>query len=51
MTQDPGPLDVAEEPVAQAPPLAGPLDQARDVGHDELVLVEDGPRRGEAPGW
>ena len=37
--QDPGPLDVAQELVAEAPALAGPLDEAGDVGHDELGVV------------
>ena len=34
--QHPGPLDVAEELVAEAAALAGALDQAGDVGDDEL---------------
>ena len=34
--QDAGPLDMAEELVAEALALAGPLDQARDVGDDEF---------------
>ena len=39
-----GPLDVAEELVAQAVALVGPLDQAGDVGHDERVLGVDDDR-------
>ena len=35
--QDPGPLDVAQELVAEAPALAGALDEAGDVGDHELV--------------
>ena len=35
--QHPGPLDVAQELVAEAAALAGPLDEAGDVGHDELA--------------
>ena len=35
MDEQPGPLDVAEELVAEAVPLVRPLDQAGDVGHDE----------------
>ena len=34
-----GPLDVAQELQAQAPALAGSLDEAGDVGHDELGAV------------
>ena len=37
--EQPGPLDVAEELVAEAVPLVGPLDQARDVGHDERAVA------------
>ncbi len=41
------PLDVAEELVAQAVAGVRPLDQARDVGHDEvLVLGDDGTQVG-----
>ena len=39
--QDPGPLDVAQELVAQALALCCPLHQAGDVGHDELRAVAD----------
>ena len=39
--QHPGPLDVAQELVAEPLALAGALDQPGDVGDDELgVLVE-----------
>jgi hypothetical protein len=38
--QSPGAFDVAEKSMAQAPPFAGALDQARDVGDHELVLVK-----------
>ena len=38
--QDPGPLDVAEEPVAEPLALGRPLHQPGDVGHHEV-----GPRR------
>ncbi len=34
-----GPLDVAEELVPEPAPLAGPLDEAGEVGDDELGLV------------
>ena len=37
--QDRRPLDVAKEPVAQAPALGGALDQAGDVGDDHLEAV------------
>ena len=50
--QHPGPLDVAQELVAEAAALAGSLDQAGDVGDDELgVLVERARRRGAARAW
>ena len=51
--EDPGPLDVAQELVAEAPALAGALDETGDVGHDELDVVvgphdaEVGLERGE----
>ena len=51
--QHPGPLDVAQELVAEALALAGALDEAGDVGDDELVAVveahhaEVGLERGE----
>ena len=35
--EHPGPLDVAQELVAEAPALAGALDEAGEVGDDELV--------------
>ena len=38
--QDPGPLHVTKELVAQAPALGRPLDETRDIGHHELVAVE-----------
>src|SRR3546814_7745396 len=37
--EDPRPLDVAEELVAQPPALVGTLDEPGQVGHDELHLV------------
>ena len=49
--QHPGPLDVAEELVAEAAALAGPLDQAGDVGDDELGRRRGARRRGSAPAW
>ena len=45
----PRPLDVAQELVSEATALARALDQAGDVGHDEVgVVVELAPRRGSA---
>ena len=53
--QDPGPLDVAQELVPEAPALGRALDQPRDVGHDELGAVvarrPPGRRRGAARAW
>ena len=43
--QHPGPLDVAQELVAEAPTLAGALDEAGDVGDHELGVV--GPHHAE----
>ncbi len=42
-------LDVREEVMSQAGPLAGALDQARDVRHDELAILafEDAEHRRE----
>ena len=40
--EDPGALDVAEELVAQALAFRGALDEAGDVGHDELGAVAPG---------
>ena len=40
--QHPGTLDVAQELVAEALALRGALDQAGDVGHDELGAVAPG---------
>ena len=37
--QHPGPLDVAQEPVPEPSPVAGPLDEPGEVGHDELGVV------------
>ena len=37
--EHPGPLDVAQELVAEAPALAGALDEAGEVGDDELGVV------------
>jgi hypothetical protein len=37
--EDTRPLEVAQEPVTEAPALARPLDQARHVGHHELLLA------------
>jgi hypothetical protein len=53
--EQPRPLDVGEEIVADPGSPAGALDQARDVGDDELVIVEvqrsqDGLQRGEGIG-
>ena len=49
--QHAGPLDVAEELVAQPLALAGTLDQAGDVGDDEVgVVVDLARRRGGARG-
>ena len=50
--EDGAALDVGEEGVAEAPALVGALDQAGDVGHDELGAVdaddaEAGVQRGE----
>ena len=46
------PLDVAEELVAEAPSLARPLDEAREVGHDELgVVVQSDHAEVAARGW
>ncbi len=39
--EDPGPLDVAQELQAETLALAGPLDEAGDVGHHELPVVTD----------
>ena len=50
--QHPGPLDVAEELMAEALALAGPLDQAGDVGHHELgVVVEADHAEVRARAW
>ena len=46
--QDPGPFDVAEEPVTEALALARSFDQPGDVGDDELGVVVD-PHH--ARGW
>ena len=40
-TQDPRPLDVAEEPVAETLAFTRPFDQPGDVGDDELGVVVD----------
>ena len=37
--EHPGPLHVAEEPVPEPSPVAGPLDETGDVGDDELGVV------------
>ena len=48
--QDPGPLDVAQEAVAEALALGRALDQPGDVGHDELGAVAVPPTR-TTPRW
>ena len=40
VNEQPAALDVSEELVAEARPLRRPLDQARNVGEDELPIVE-----------
>ena len=39
--EDAGPLDMAEEFVAQAGAGVGTFDEARDIGHDELAVAID----------
>ena len=46
--EDPGALDVAQEAVPEALALGGPLDQPRDVGHDELGPVARAPDADDA---
>ena len=39
--QERSPLDVAQELVSQPVPGVAPFDQARDVGHDEVLVRGD----------
>ena len=52
MDEQPAPVDVPQEVVAQAGPLRSPLDDAGDVGHDEgdPLLHIDHPQVGEQGG-
>ena len=53
--QDPGPLDVAQEAVAETFAFGGAFDETGDVGQDELDLVEVAAhahrRRGSVGAW